>query len=234
MKLFKRITEVLTANINHLLDEAENPEVMVKQIIRDMETSIIKLRSETVRAIARQKQLEKQIHAAGQLAKDLEIKAKLALDKDDQDLARTVVEKKLSSESRRDHLQEELKSAVGTVAQLKSDLATLEDRVQEARRKKEDLVRRKRAADAKLRSQSSVNKAKEAMGAAAQSIFNFNDSQKNLESYEEAISQLESEAEAADEFLGSDEINEQELEKQARNEAVAKELERLKKSGKNG
>ena len=85
-----------------------------------------------------------------------------------------------------------MKSAVGTVAQLKSDLATLEDRVQEARRKKEDLVRRKRAADAKLRSKNSVNKAKEAMGAAAQSIFNFNDSQKNLESYEEAISQLES------------------------------------------
>ena len=67
MSVFGRISKLISANINSLLDQAEDPELMVKQLIRDMEESIIELRRETVRAVARQKQLEKQIQAAGDL-----------------------------------------------------------------------------------------------------------------------------------------------------------------------
>jgi phage shock protein A len=233
MKLLKRISELVSANINHLLDQAEDPEVMVKQIIRDMEANIIKLRSETVRAVGRQKQLEKQVHASSELTKDLEKKAKLAIDKNDQDLAKSLVEKKLATESRHNHLQAECEEAAKTVEQLKSDLEKLEDQVQEARRKKEELIRRKRAADAKLGSQHSVNKGKEALGA-TETMLNFSESQESLESYEEAISALEAEVEASDELLESDGNSGEQFEEQARKEAVEKELERLKKSRKGG
>ncbi|MFQ5822602.1 MAG: PspA/IM30 family protein [bacterium] len=232
MNLLKRISELITANINHLLDQAEEPEVMVKQIIRDMEESIIELRKETVRALAHQKQVEKQIQAATDLAKDLEEKAKLALNKNEEELARKIITKKLDNEERRVNLKPELQSAAETVEQLKSDLAKLEDQVQEARRKKEELIRRKRAAKAKLSTQKSISIATEALGTTAKSILNFNESQKNLESYEEAILKLESEAEAANELLNMDLQNERELEKHEKAKTVEKELERLKKAQK--
>ncbi|MCG8604025.1 PspA/IM30 family protein [bacterium] len=229
MKLLKRISELVSANINHLLDQAEDPEVMVKQIIRDMEANIIKLRSETVRAVARQKQLEKQLHASGELAKDLEKKAKRAFDNNEQDLARSLVEKKIDTQNRHNYLQKECKETAKSVKQLKSDLEKLEDQVQEARRKKEELIRRKRAADAKLRSQRSVSQAKDALSA-TESMLNLSESQQSLESYEETISALEAEVEASDELLNTHDKNEEPFKEQARKEAVEKELERLKKS----
>ncbi|MCA9436937.1 MAG: PspA/IM30 family protein, partial [Candidatus Omnitrophica bacterium] len=61
MNLIERISRLISANINHLLDQAEDPELMVKQMIRDMEGSIVELRRETVRGVARVKQIEKQI-----------------------------------------------------------------------------------------------------------------------------------------------------------------------------
>ena len=65
------------------------------QLIRDMEGSIIELRRETVRAVAREKQLQKQIAASKELVEDLEEKAKLALVKGEEDLAREVLAKKI-------------------------------------------------------------------------------------------------------------------------------------------
>jgi phage shock protein A len=72
MNLLERISNLITANINYLLDKAEDPEVMVKQLIRDMEGSIIELRRETVRAVAREKQIQKQIKASVDLIEELE------------------------------------------------------------------------------------------------------------------------------------------------------------------
>lgn len=226
-----RISQLVTANINHLLDKAEDPEVMVKQIIRDMEESIIELRRETVRAIARQKHLEKQIQTAADQVKDYEGKAKLALSKKDEAHAKKVIARKLDAAKKRQALEADVKSASGTVESLKSDLAKLEDQVQEARRKKEELIRRKRAAESKLRVQKSKSSAAQAVSSAAKSILNFNETRKSLEDYEEAIIQLESETEAADELLNSAE-RPAELQKIADDQAVADELERLKKAQK--
>ncbi|MFQ5771141.1 MAG: PspA/IM30 family protein [bacterium] len=232
MKLLKRISELIAANINHLLDQAENPEVMIKQIIRDMEESIIELRRETVRAIARQKHLEKQILAAEGLAKELQEKATLALNNKDEELAKRLVAKKLDNEKKRERLQSELQEAKASVDEIKSDLTKLEDQVQEARRKKEELIRRKRTADAKLQIQKTKGKVSEALDTATRTIFNFNESQKNLAAYEEAISKLESEAEAADELSKFNTQKESELDKQKKDQAIAKELEKLKKAQK--
>ena len=232
MNLLTRIAELLTANINHLLDQAENPEVMVKQIIRDMEESIVELRREAVRALTHQKQIEKQIQAASDLAKDLEAKAKLALKTKEDELARKILANKLQTEKKREALENELPHAKESVTQLKSELSKLEDRVQEARRKKEELIRRNRAAKAKLHIQNAARKSTEILSTASGSISKFIESSKSLESYEEAILNLESESEAAEELLEADTKKELDLEKHANNQAIEKELERLKKEQK--
>jgi phage shock protein A len=228
MKILKRISKLISANINHMLDEAEDPEVMVKEIIRDMEASIIELRRETVRAIAREKQLQKQKEAAKGMALDLEGQVKLALEKDDEDLAKKLVGKKLNTEKTRLSLEKELEGATSLALQLKSDLSRLEDQVQLARRKKDELIRRKKAADAQMRTVDATQRSTDAIRAATQSIAGVAHSGETLETYEDAIMKSEAEAEAAKELLSADLEKEIELQKYAEEKEIEKELARIR------
>jgi phage shock protein A len=228
MSILKRISKLVTANINHMLDEAEEPEVMVKQLIRDMEESIIELRRETVRAVAREKQLTKQIHVTNDTVDNLEKKASFALDKGDDDLARQLLAKKLQSEKARETLEQELTGAKELAEQLKTDLTRLEDQVQVARRKKEELIRRQRAAEAQKRTQNAARKSMEAVGAATDSIAQFSESAGGIDSYETAISQLEAEAEAERELLDDSIKKELDLQQAMEDKSVEEELKRLK------
>lgn len=228
MSILKRISKLVTANINHMLDEAEEPEVMVKQLIRDMEESIIELRRETVRAVAREKQLAKQIHVTDDTVADLEKKASFALDKGDEDLARQLLAKKLNSEKARETLEQELTGTKELAEQLKTDLSRLEDQVQVARRKKEELIRRQRAAEAQKRTQDAARKSMEAVGAATDSITQFSESAGGIDSYETAISQLEAEAEAERELLDDSIKKELDLQQAMEDKSVEEELKRLK------
>ena len=69
MKLLERASKLLKANINHMLDAAEDPEVMIKDLIREMDESVAELRRETVNAVARQKQLENKVQARNMIDK---------------------------------------------------------------------------------------------------------------------------------------------------------------------
>ena len=153
MTVLQRISTLITANINHLLDQAEDPEVLVKQLIREMEESIVDVRRETVRAVARHKHLEKQIGGAGEQMDELESKARLVLARGDEARARTLLARKLRLAEQREALERERVSASELAAGLKGDLSRLEDQVQVARRKRDELVRRKRGAQAQLRMQ---------------------------------------------------------------------------------
>jgi phage shock protein A len=230
MTVFKRISRLITANINHLLDQAEDPEVMVKELIRDMEESIVELRRETVRAVTRQRQLEKQIEAATELIEDLQGKAALALGEKREDLARRALTRKLQTERTRESLERELEGASRLAAQLKSDLVRLEDQAQAARRKKDELIRRKRAAESELRGAEATKRSSAALGAAAGSMARLGEAGKAFESYEEEIAHLEARAEAEREVLDSAIERELDLQKLAEESAVEEELERLKQA----
>lgn len=230
MSVFGRISKLISANINSLLDQAEDPEVMVKQLIRDMEESIIELRREAVRAVARQKQLEKQIQAAGDLTQELEQKAALALHKEDEGLARQALGRKLHTERTREALARELESAASIAERLKGDLTRLEDQAQSARRKRDELIRRKRAAESQLRSQEASRRSVATLTAATESISRVAQTGQTFESYAEQISQLEAEAEAAHEVLNTAIERELDLQKLTEDNAIDEELERLRQS----
>ncbi|KAA3619487.1 MAG: hypothetical protein DWQ05_01840 [Calditrichaeota bacterium] len=232
MKVFKRVTEMVKANINHLLDQAEDPEVMVKQIIRDMEESIIEMRRETVRAVSREKQVEKQLQIAQNLSNDYAAKAGEAVEKGNEELARKILAKKVVTDQQSTALASELKEAKIVSEQLKNDLLSLEDKVQSARRKKEELIRRKRSADAKLRIQESANKAIDGIKNAAGKISSITDSESSLKSYEDAIMGLEADAEAAHEIAKLGQENDIDLDKLEKEKAVEDELAKLKKQQK--
>lgn len=200
MQMLKRISQRIAANINHLLDQAEEPEVMIKQIIRDMEASIIELRRETVRAIAREKSLEKQILAAEDQVRTGAGKAEQALNAGNESLARQLVGKKVQAEKRQALLSRNLELAGATSGALKKDLNRLEEQVQSVRQKKEELIRRKRAAQARQSARNLRDRANQALKTFTISLKTLEDSARNLEDYEQAVSALECEVEAMEEL----------------------------------
>lgn len=228
MKFLKRISRLVTANLNHLLDQAENPEVMIKQIIRDMEANIIALRRETVRAVARQKHLEKEALAVAHQIELCSTKAQAALQEGNEVVARELLQQKVQAEQRQAGLTRAVKAAQADSARLKEDLLKLEDQVQEARRKKEELIRRQRAAAMQKRTRSNLRSPLDAFSAAG-TFASGDDPAKDLEAYEAAIQQLEVEAEAAEEVEKLNKSDETETEEQELRQRVEAELARLKK-----
>lgn len=229
MNIFQRISKLVTANINHILDQAEDPEMMVKQLIRDMEESIIELRRETVKAIARQKQLEKQIEMTKNRTKELESKASLALENNDEAFAREILAKKLEVQESLATMQEELKISNRTADQMKSDLTKLEDQVQLARRKKEELIRRKRSAEAQLYTRQAMQKSNDALNTITGADSAIDDHTSAIESYKDKVMQLEAEAEASEELVQLHQNKEADLDKLVKDKAIEDELAKLKK-----
>ncbi len=229
MNVFQRISKLITANINHLLDKAEDPETMVRQLIREMEESIIELRRETVKAIGARKLLEKKVQIKHQQIEELEQKATLALQQGNEELARQLLTKKIEGEQEYRQLEEELKTAEYLAEKVKEDLIRLEDQVQTARRKKEELIRRKQAAERQMRSTSAVQKSRDALNALTGASLSAGEHINAIESYKDKILMLEAEAEATEELLQPDKDEEQELEKLIQKKAVDAELDRLKK-----
>jgi phage shock protein A len=148
MRLLQRISGLMTADIDHLLDQVEDPELTIIQLICDMEESIVDLRRETVTAVARQSRLRKQLFAAEESTRGVELKATLALQRGDELGARQIVGQKIGALKARDALEAELTEASGLSARLVAGLIRMEDRAQLARRKRDELVRRRRTAEA--------------------------------------------------------------------------------------
>lgn len=228
MNLLERISRLVTANINHLLDKAEDPEVMIKQLIRDMEQNIIEMRRETVRAVARQKQLQKQIDAADELLVELEESATIALKKGEETLARRAIGNKLNTAKAKDLMEKELAAATHAAEELKTELSRLEDRVQDARRKKEELIARNRAAAAQLRSQEAIQRSSAALDSMANTFTEF-PSFDPMSLMQESVLKAEAEAEAMREVLHQDIQKELDLQRLAEEHAIDEELERLKR-----
>lgn len=147
--IFKRINDVLTANINDLIDRVEDPERMIKQIIREMETNISQAKERVVDAITSEKKLEKEVSEHRNEASLWQEKAQSALENDNEELARGALIRKNEHDKILKNLEPAWGAAVNTSASLKAQLRALEAKLDEAKRKKSSLVARQRAAEAR-------------------------------------------------------------------------------------
>ena len=92
--IFKRINDVITANINELIDRVEDPERMIKQIIREMEDNIRKAKEGVIEAIASEKQLQKDLENHRRQSAEWLKRAEDALQENKEDLARAALARK--------------------------------------------------------------------------------------------------------------------------------------------
>jgi phage shock protein A len=149
--LISRINDLLSANAHHAIDQAENPEVMLKQVIRDMDSNIQDARTAVVSAVAGEKQLGFQVEHHRRVAADLERKAESALKAGREDLAREALARRIDHERIAADLERSRAGASEICTRLKSQLDTLLAKRADALRRKEVLIARQRAAEARSR-----------------------------------------------------------------------------------
>jgi len=147
MRLFQRIGDIIAANLNDLVDRFEDPEVMLKQAIREMETMIETATGGAARAIAGERLLARDLADHERKALLWKSRAEKAVLQGDDDLARRAIARAHEHEAMAEALLEQRKSAERTVHALRSQVSAMRAKQAEARRKLESLSARRQLAE---------------------------------------------------------------------------------------
>ena len=213
MAIFKRLADILRANINAMLEKAEDPEKMLKLIIADMEEALRKATVATAQAIANERRLRAQYEKARALAEEWQRRAEEALKAGNEELALKAVEKKVEYENLAAGYEKAYQEAHEVSERLRRELDTLKAKLEEARTRYTTLIARKRAADVQ-------KEFAKYTGSFGGDVFG------KFDKMEEKILREEEEAEALVE-LSKDSV-EEEYERMSREKRARSELEALK------
>lgn len=215
MSIFKRMSDIIKANLNDLLDRAEDPEKMLKQMVIEMEQSVNKATLAVAQAIANEKSLERKLEKARKDKEDWEQKAVLALQSGREDLAKAALEKKAVCDRNYNDLLPILEQARQTSVKLRQQLDQLKNKLEEARTRQSTLIARSQAAKA----QKQIAQSFSGVGTDAFSKF---------DKFESKIEQLEAEAQAFELLAGENTSLEDEFKKLTSSSDVDAELLALK------
>lgn len=148
MGFWSRFATVIKSNLNDLINRAEDPEKMLDQILIEMREQLIEAKKQVAVAIADEKKLQKQFDGGAKLAAEWEKKAMLAVRAGDDALAKEALRRQKEHLGLAATLQEQWERQAQAVAQLKQALRALNNKIEEAGRKKGVLIARKRRAEA--------------------------------------------------------------------------------------
>lgn len=142
MGIFSRFKDIISSNLNSMLDKAEDPEKMIRLMINEMEETLVELKASCAGAMADQKKVEKLLDSAKAKSEDWHQKAELAIEKGREDLAReALVEKNRLVESV-DNFVTELDELNAVVGKYRDDMHLLQEKLDAARKKHRVLVQR--------------------------------------------------------------------------------------------
>jgi len=157
MGLFDRLSTLLRSNINDLISRAENPEKMLNQLIVDMKSNLAKAKQQVASAIADEKKLQSDAEAMKKQAEDWERRAMLAVQESRDDLAKQALGRYNEHLQGAQQLHETWLRHKAETEQLKLSLRQLNDKIEEAKRKKNILVARAKRAEAQQRIQETMS-----------------------------------------------------------------------------
>jgi len=144
MGLLERVSTLIRANINDLVDRAEDPEKMIKQVILDMENQYLQVKTQVAVSIADQHMLEKRLRENEDTGKEWMRKAEVAVDKAQDDLARAALDRFQTSQKLAQSYREQVDDQRAQVEALKGALMKLEQKLEEAKSKRDLLIARHR------------------------------------------------------------------------------------------
>src|SRR5215468_8368519 len=144
MGLLERVGTLIRANLNDMIDRAEDPEKMIKQVILDMENQYLQVKTQVAVSIADEHMLEKKLKENEDTGKDWMRKAELAVDKGEDDLARAALDRFQTTARLAQSFREQVDDQRVQVDLLKAALQKLEAKLDEAKQKRDLLIARHR------------------------------------------------------------------------------------------
>ncbi len=151
MTIFSRLGDIVNANLNALLDRAEDPGKLIRLVIQEMEDTLVEVRSGAVRMIAERKELERRIARLAADRDDWQKKAEFALTRDREDLARGALLAKAQIVRGIEDAQKQLDQVVAGLEQQNQDIGTLQAKLLDAKSREKILLTRKTTAQAQLK-----------------------------------------------------------------------------------
>ena len=215
MGMFSRINDIVQANINAMLDKAEDPEKVIRLIIQEMEETLVEIRSVAAKNLAEQKQIDRQIEGLNKQIANWQGKAQLAVEKKRDDLARAALSEKHNVECKVEALNEQKAAIDDAIKSIQEDTARLQAKLAEARNKQKSLVVRKQSSVARLQAKQAVH---------SHSIEN---AVARFDQYESRVEALEAQVDAFDIVPSASNV-EQEFANLEQQESVEAELAKLK------
>ena len=216
MGIFTRFRDIISANINAMLDKAEDPEKLIKLMIREMEDTLVEIKASCAGVIADGKKVERQLAEAQSREKQWRERAELAVNKGRDDLAREALVEKRRYNDRSDALKKEREECESLVAQYQDDIRQLEEKLGTARERQRVLVQRHIHANRKKRAQQEIRRMN-----SAEAVVKF-------EELENRIERMEAEADLVN--FGRKPTLETELDTLVVDDEIEKELQGLKSS----
>lgn len=220
MNVFRRIGDIISSNVNSALDKMENPEKMIDLSIKELENSTIEMKSIHAEKTAELRTFEKTLENTRASVSRWEERARLAAQKGEDDMAREAIEEKIRLTSKANRLEE-------TISELKSILASLEESRIQAQERLDDM--RIKSSEMKARAKSAQEKKKLA------DITNTNENAK----YERRLAEINAKIEKWEAYsedstpLYKSEKSHKSYEELEREDAIEKELAKLKEASNN-
>ena len=214
MGIFTRFRDIINSNINAILDKAEDPEKLIKLMIREMEDTLVEIKAACAGAMASSKKVQRQLATVQDRIQYWEEKAQLAVSKGRDNLAREALVEKRRYTRRIDGLESELTEHNLLVEQYQADIRQLEDKLKSARDKQRLLVQRHIHASQKIQAQEEIRRVD---SAAAMMKF---------DELENRIERMEAEADLIN--FGKQSALDAEFEALGVDEEIEKELQALK------
>ena len=220
MGMFSRFTDIVNANLNSMLDKAEDPEKMIKLIIQEMEETLVEVRSTAAKHIAEKKTLLRQIKGAEKSIANWQDKAETALAKGREDLAKSALVEKHKCQTQIDELQNELNDLEEFLTAVQNDAQNLQDKLAEAKRRQDAYVLRQQSAQVRLKVREKA------------AVYNIEDAINKFERYQQKIDEVEAQVEAYD--MTSNQDLSSQIDALKSDENIELELEAMKKKVANG
>ncbi len=216
MGIFSRMTDIINSNINSMLDQAEDPEKMIRLIIQEMEDTLVEVRSSSARVLADRKAAARRLEQVQAEADGWEDKARLAITREREDLARAALQEKRAIEEEIAVVEAELRATDEHIAQLNGEVAQLQQKLSDAKAKQKALLMRSKTVESRIKVKRQMHR--EALDSAFQ----------RFEYFERRMDNLESQLDAMD--LGRDVAPDlaAEIDSLQEDARITDELERLK------
>jgi len=165
MGIFSRTRDIIAANFNEMLDQADDPAKMIRMIILEMEETLVEVRASAARTIADQKEMHRHSVKLDRLQADWGEKAQLALSKDREDLARAALVEKKKASDMSDQLKAEIAVLDDALRAYEKDIDKLQKRLREARSRQTAIAARLESAEnrVKLRTLMSTERVDDAL-----------------------------------------------------------------------